>query len=145
MQKFAYTLEQALRWRTAVYDVENGRMAALQQERAQLVSLISMLTELSKGAKKGVADGSSTTGEDLARLCCYRQAMETRVLRLEERKLQCDGRIAEQRKRLIAADRAKQLLEEMKAKEQEEWTYEYNRELENTAGELYVARWGRNG
>ena len=55
----------------------------------------------------------------------------------------CETRIGRQRERVVQAERAWKLLDRIRERDLEEWTYEMNREQEATAGELYLASWRR--
>ena len=142
MQKFQFALEKALEWRTTRLQLENAKLAKLRQERSALLQLSQALVESGKGAASGMLEGApSLTGADLSNLATYRQNISARVNKLVVTTRHCDRQIERQTKCVVEADREKQLLEKLRERQFEEWNYELKREIENTAGELFLARW----
>jgi hypothetical protein len=145
MQRFQFPLEQALRWRTTRLDVENAKLARLQQEKDRAKQLCITLRETARQEVAGFQQGfRNTTGIELGLLAQYRQGVTVRVKRLETFILGCDERIEKQRAFVLKADPEKRLLESLKQQNFEEWSYELNREIENTAGELFLANQRRS-
>lgn len=142
MLKFQFPLEKALEWRTTRLRLENAKLAQLRQEKSALVKLSADLADSVKQAAVTVLSDSPTlTGSDLANLASYRQVIADRLKKLAVTVKKCDERIEQQMKCVVVADREKQLLEKLRERQLEEWTYEWKREIENTAGELFLARW----
>ena len=145
MQRFQFPLEQALKWRVTRLDVENAKLARLRQENARARQTHAAICESARSeARRFQAEERQTTGADLERMALYRQGIVARLKRLES-EIRTRGReIEKQQAVVLDADREKRLLESLKQRQFEEWTYEMNREIENTAGELFLAnRWRR--
>ena len=142
MQKFQFALEKALAWRATRLQLESAKLAQLRQERIALLQLSENLANSASQAARGVFDNARTlTGADLCRLATYRQIVAARLKRLAGTVREFDEHIQQQTRRVVEADREKQLLEKLKARQFEDWEYELKREIENTAGELFLARW----
>jgi len=146
MQRFVFPLEKALEWRTSRFDLENAKLSQLIRERDNLVRLTVTLREASLLALRSAHEGVTvTSGAALSQLAGYRDALEHRLRRVAAQVRSCEQRLEQQRKSAISADRDKQLLERLKAQKLDEWNYEYSRELEDTAADLYLARFTRTG
>jgi hypothetical protein len=144
MQKFQFPLEKALEWRTIRLELENAKLAQLRQEKSTLLRLCEDLRDSSMEAARGVLEcKTALRGADLGSLASYRQVIAKRLKKLSVTAREYDGRIEEQTRRVVEADREKQLLVKLKERQFAEWDYEMKRELENTAGELFLARWSR--
>lgn len=144
MQKFQFPLEKALEWRTTRLQLENAKLAQLRQEKSTLLRLCEDLRDSAEQATRGVLESKTTlTGADLGSLASYQQVIAKRLKKLSVTACEYDGRIEEQTRRVVEADREKQLLVKLKERQFAEWDYEMKRELENTAGELFLARWSR--
>ena len=69
---------------------------------------------------------------------------KARLQKLAAQLRDCDSHISRQTRVVTEADRQKQLLEDLKRDQFEEWNYELNRETEANAGELFLARWSQS-
>lgn len=140
MQRFQFPLDQALKWRTTRLEVENAKLSRIQQERERAKQ---RCTTLREAARMEIASFQSSslnaTGMEFALLAGYRQGVAERLKRLESLIVECDERIEKQKAVVLKADREKRLLESLKQRQFEEWSYVLNREIENTAGELFLA------
>lgn len=140
MQRFQFSLEQALNWRTTRLEVENAKLARLRQEHDCVVRQRAALFE---SERREVNDfqrlAKHPNGAELALLAGYRQGVAARLKKLETTIGGCEAAIEEQKAAVLEADREKRLLESLKQRQFEEWSYEMNREIENTAGELFLA------
>ncbi len=143
MQRFVFSLERLLELRTAQLDAENARLQALYSERAAIDAACRDLKESDRNAVRDVLAPGTVNGLELESLARYHEHVRRRLAGLAERGRDCEQRIEKQRGQVLALDRAKQLLERMKQKQWEEWKYEANKEIESTAGELYLAGWNR--
>lgn len=141
MQAFEFTLERALRWRSAQYEMESARLATLEHERSKMAKSIAKVTEARHYAAVSIVERTGTTGSEMIRAAQYRESAGFYLKQLHHHMRDCDKRIRQQQQRLTEAGRAKRLLEELRRREFDAWNYEFQREIENTAGELYLARW----
>jgi hypothetical protein len=88
----------------------------------------------------GAFDSSLLAGIEGFRIWARRER-----LRLDAERQRTQQRIAAQRIRLSEARRDCELLERLKTKARAQWEYELNREMENLAADLYLARWDAKG
>lgn len=142
MQRFEFRLQKALEWRETRLKEEEAKLARLRQEKENLVRLGSSI-EAGVREAAGIIPGAcaTITGEDLAWLAECGRSAAARLKTIAAQITDCDSRIAGQATAVREADRQKQLLEDLRKEQFEEWNYAANRETEATAGELYLARW----
>jgi flagellar export protein FliJ len=141
VKRFTFPLETVLNWRSTQLRMENAQLQALEHERASIQRMAAALRDSRHNAAAEIAGAERTNGAELASLAAFEKQIRRRVLALEERARECAARIEKQKQRVMAADRAKQLLEKIREERLAEWTYESNRELEATAGDLYLSGW----
>lgn len=140
MQRFQFPLEQALKWRTTRLELENAKLARLQQERESATRLRGTICETAQREVAAFLHGSpGATGAELTLLAGYRRGIAARLKKLEMAIRNCEAGIEQQKATVLEADREKRLLESLKQRQLDEWNYELNREIENTAGELFLA------
>lgn len=140
MQRFQFPLEQALKWRATRLELENAKLAQLRQEKENARRLCGNISEAEQREVAAFRQGSrNVTGAELTLLASYRQGVARRLKKLELVIGNCEAAIEKQKAAVLEADREKRLLESLKQRQLEEWTYEFNREIENTAAELYLA------
>ncbi len=146
MKKFDFPLQKLLELRAAQLEAEEAKLHGLYGERNAVVRTARDLDEADQAASEEIAASATVSGDELADLVRFHEQVKRRLRALEERRQECEERIRKQRQKVLEADRAKQLLEKLKESRFEEWKYELNREIEATAGELFLARWkGREG
>ena len=144
MPRFDFPLEKALEWRSIRLREEEAKLLRLGLEKAELLRSRTALEEaISESAKVIPEREAHIPGADLASFAEFRRSAKLRFERLAQKIRDCDARIAEQTRLVKEADRQKQLLEDLKREQFEEWSYEQNRQIESAAGELYLARWNR--
>ncbi len=145
MQRFQFPLETVLRWRTTQLELENAKLATLQQEKHRAEQLCITLREACcEEVSWFQDDAANVTGMDLALLAKYKLAVAQRLKRLKVLIASCDVRIGIQTSVVVAKNREKRLLESLKERQYEEWNCELSRETENAAGELFLARQHRS-
>jgi len=140
VQRFQFPLEQALKWRATCLDLENAKLARLRHERdraARLRATVQADAQRESAAFRQRLRG--TTGAELSILAGYRQGVAVRLKNLASTIARCEAQIEKQRAAVLEADREMRLLERLKQRQFEEWTYELSREIENTAAELFLA------
>lgn len=144
MQRFEFKFEKVLEWRAARLEKEEAHLLRLRKEREELLLVRSTIEEGAAEAAQVIPpDPGRLAGTDLAMLAEYERSVKIRLKKLAAKVKEADARIQEQTRVVMEADRQKQLLEDLRKSEFEEWTYEFNREIESTAGEMFLARWKR--
>ena len=124
-------------------EIEKGKLRALYGERTAIESAVRDVKEADRRATHDVVDSEAVSGVELGVLAGFHQQTLRRLQGLDERRRDCSARIQKQREQVLKMDRAKQLLERLKQTQFEDWQYELNREIESTAGELFLAGWCR--
>jgi flagellar export protein FliJ len=143
MARFFFSLDKVLRWRSVELSAEEAKLKRLVQEEQQLQTRrIAMQTERSK-----VASSPGTlpdvTGSDLRSVTAYGLRLRREAETLAHELVRCQRDLAAQRKSYNEAKRRTRLLEELKKRKLEEWTYEQGRLLEELASESFLANWNR--
>ena len=117
-----------------------------EQIRAEIAAIDTARQRLSEQKQESAADmlaRTSTAGEELAALETFGEYVISERARLEIRREECEGRLAEQAKRVIACERDVKILEHLRAKRMEAWKSQLEKETEQQAAEAYLARWRR--
>lgn len=147
MKRFSFPLERVRQWRNMQVDVEHSKLRQLFDEMRRLELASERLTAVVAEAEFAIQEAASTKqtvdGQQLADLDDYRLYSKREEQRLAAQREQLQGRIAEQRGRLVEARRNFRLLEKLKQSRLQEWERDYHREMESLASELHLARWNR--
>ncbi len=143
MKTFRFPLEKALDWRRielelqeARYKQQVGELAGLDRQRAE-VEAAGVRAEIQVREWNPIAAG------DLTALGDFRLYVRTRESAIARQRFEAAQKLAEQQKRMLEARRRCRLLERLKERRLVEWTVARDHEIEETAAENYLARWGR--
>ena len=143
MKRFQFPLDRVRRWRAGQAALEElkleqlrGNLEALREEKRN------MARERSESERE-VLGQASMAATELQSLDAYRLHARDKIREFENQELQAAAQIEEQRQRVIQAQRNVELLERLKQKALDAWRVESDREQENFAAELYLARWTR--
>lgn len=140
MKRFEFPLERVRRWRSEQASLEELKLQQLRAEAARLaVSKSEIETEAAQSARQVLAQPSIDALE-LTSLEAYRQHLQRRVRELENLELQCQAKVGEQRRRVMEARRQFELLDRLHDKARREWVAEGNKEQEQLAAELFLAK-----
>jgi flagellar export protein FliJ len=147
LKRFTFPLERVRLWRKSQIDIEYAKLQRLFEEmrvlEASVASLYSTVEEARSPIQIAAAAGNILDGSELARLDDYQLFARHQVEVFKRQKQQLLERIAAQRTRLLEARRNFALLDKLKERAQEKWQVEYDRELENLASEVFLAKWNR--
>ena len=143
MKAFHFPLDTALAWRKTRLEAEEAALSRLAAERERMFAEARENHEAGARAEREITEAPAVTALDLWALDGYRQAVRTRARALEERVREAGTRLAAQRARVQEARREFRLLENLKERRRAEWRREADREIENFAGDSYLARWNR--
>ncbi|MBC8164475.1 MAG: hypothetical protein H7Y20_01240 [Bryobacteraceae bacterium] len=143
MKKFHFPFQRAMDWREHRADLEKTELEKLHGVRDKLQSSRqSVKTELeSIGRTAGTA--VTTRAEDLHLLAAFSDSLRNLDQRLKSEAKLCAGEIVTQHEKCIKADRDHQLLTRLHDDSRRRWTYEADREVEQTASESWNAGWAR--
>jgi hypothetical protein len=92
-------------------------------------------------AELQVREWSPLEGRYLAALGNFRSHVKRREKEIALRRVECQRDVETRRKAMLEARRRCRLLERLKERRHAEWQAGFDRELEETAAEAYLARW----
>jgi len=145
MKRFDFTLERVRRWRQEQAALEELK---LQQLRAELAKLDAAKRQIKTDAARSAQQVFSEPRIDpllLERLDSYRVHAAGQVRNLEHREGQYETKIAEQLSQVIEARRKSELLERLRQDALQRWQSAANKEQEDLAAELFLAKPRRRG
>lgn len=143
MKTFRFPLQRVLEWRALQLRVEEEKLAGLQQQRASLLHLREKLASARNRSESHLFASGAAAGSDLQSWALYQARLARQQEILKAQIVQCEKLIAEQRQRLLKARTDHRVLEKLKERRWRQWLYLNDREVEETAAEVYLARWGR--
>jgi hypothetical protein len=153
MKRFHFPLDRVLRFRELEAEAEearleallarvrdfDARLAALDQEGADTAAAV----RLSMQPSASNACGPVFHPDELATYPDYRFLLARGRTLLEAERRYARDAVERQRLKVIAAHRAREVLERAKTQARARWDAAYAKEQEETASELYLARWRR--
>jgi flagellar protein FliJ len=139
MQRFQFRLAGVLGWRALQLELEERKLEALVAERRQGEAEAERVAARRRDAERLLAS-DSIEGQELAALDAHRDSLARAAGRLRAAAAQRERRIAEQRARVLEADRRVRLLERLKERRLAAWEIEAARELDTLASETYLAK-----
>ena len=147
MKRFTFPLERVRLWRKSQIDIEYAKLQRLFDEmrilEASVASLHSTVEEARAPIQIAAAAGNPLDAGELTRLDDYQLFARHQVGVFARKKQQILERITAQRARLVEARRNFSLLDKLKERAQEKWQAEHDKELEDLASELFLAKWNR--
>jgi hypothetical protein len=143
MKRFQFSLEHAMQLRRLRADMERARLEALYAELRQIDVQKRNLEAEESAAHNQVKTQNSVWSQQLIALDRFTHHMGTRKEHLEARRVDFFRQVAEQQVRLVDAERKFELLEKLKTEKKAGWTAAFDREQEELASEVYLAKWER--
>ena len=143
MKAFRFPLQRVLEWRALQLRVEEEKLASLQQQMASLTQMQEKLTAARNRSETHLFASGTAAGSDLQSWALYQARLARQQDAIKKQIAQCNQFITEQRQRLLKARTDHRVLEKLKERRWRQWVYLNDRELEDTAAEVYLARWGR--
>lgn len=138
MKKFEFRLDSALRWRDTQLQVERGKLNALLSDEVSLKESLESLGNERRSAVQCLAK-EQLFSLDLRSLSSYLVGAEARATTLQEQIRQRRQAVAEQRDRVVQAEKNVKLLVKLREKRQLEWKAGFEREIESNAEESWLA------
>lgn len=145
MKRFQFQLATALDWRKRRMETEQARLDELLARQAGLQRMLEDTARDRARSGEELLRATTIEAEDLAALDAYRRALDVQKRRLERELTAVAEAIGRQRQLVMATMRDYRLMEKLKDRRLEEWRKQFERELENEATELYLAKRGRTG
>ena len=143
MKQFQFSLEHAMHWRRLRADMERAKLESLYTELRNLDGQKSLMEEEETTAHHLVKNQDTVRAQQLSALDRFTRYMSTRKEQLEGQRVDLFGQIAQQQVRLISAQRDFELLEKLKLRKKEDWRTAFDKEQEDLASEVYLAKWER--
>jgi len=144
VQRFRFRLETVLGWRRLTLEMEENRLEQLFAERAMLDRQAAELASRAMDAGRFLSR-AVLRAEELAAIEPHRRRLAREAERLETLRADCESRIAQQRARVLEAERNLRLIERLKERRRAEWVYLQDREMEAFASEMFLARRRQTG
>jgi hypothetical protein len=144
MKRFQFPLQRVLDWRSLHMRSAEEHLTRLQEQHSALVHRENSLRAAELKAAMGLLKLPAMDGSDLQSLASFQLRMKSERTELQAAKARCQAEIVQQRTRVLIARRDFRVLEKLKDKRLQSWTYLTDRELENTAAEAFLSRWARN-
>jgi len=138
MKKFEFRLDSVLRWRDTQLQLERGKLNALLSDEAKLRDSLETLASERRSALQCLAK-EQLFSLDLRSLSSYLVGAEARATMLQEQIRNRSQSVAEQRDRVVHAERNVKLLLKLREKRQLEWKTGVEREIEANAEESWLA------
>jgi flagellar export protein FliJ len=143
MKRFQFRLETVLRWRAEQARTEETLLDRLRLERlAHHKALTHVATTLQR-EQQAVLASPQLDGAALAALDTFRQRAHRESLRIHAAIADCDARIEKQKAAVREARRRHKLLENLRDRRRIAWQAAFDREIEQQADELFLARYAR--
>jgi flagellar FliJ protein len=143
MKAFRFPLQRVLEWRSLQLRVEEEKLAALQQQLTSLLQLREKLAAARNRSESHLFASGTAAGSDLQSWALYQARLAKQQELLKTQLAQCEKLIVEQRQRLLKARTDHRVLEQLKERRLRQWVYLNDREVEDTANEVYLAKWTR--
>ena len=143
MKKFRFSLEKLLLYRQARLAVEQACLDRILAEQRALAERRAALEREERLVMENLRRLPVLTSTELEAAASFRRFARSEAVRLLSLEGELVSRLERQRQAVIEARRGVEALEQLRARKQESWRREVDRELENQVAELVVARWKR--
>jgi len=143
MKIFRFPLQRVLEWRALQLRVEEEKLGGLRQQLAALVQLGESLASARNRSESHLFASGAAAGSELQAWALYQARLARQQELLKPQLAQCEKLIIEQRQRLLKARTDHRVLEKLRERRWQQWLYLNGREVEDTAAEVYLAKWGR--
>jgi flagellar protein FliJ len=137
MQKFRFRLDSVLRLRSLRLSQEKDKLGRFIAEAQRLEKAVEALDAERAAAIEFVKKEPGTGNTELRALAAYLLGYDARVEKLKKSLEAAQLRVAEQRQRVIVADRDERLLLKLREKRKAEWRAAADHELEILAQESW--------
>jgi hypothetical protein len=140
MKRFDFPLERVRRWRQEQASVEELKLRQIRAEAAGLQAAQDQLHGERLQSEQQLFSEPSIDPLLLDALDSYRTAVRAKIRMLENRREQCQAKAQEQLGRVIEARRQFKLLDCLRESALAEWQAGANKEQEDLAAELFLAK-----
>jgi hypothetical protein len=144
MKRFEFSLERVQRWRRSQADIEELKLRQLLADLYATDQRKCRLLEERTQAEAAILSQGIAAAEDLASLDAFRQYVRAQGRALDQIRCQQEEKIAAQRERVIEARRHFELLQRLQHNALAQWQEAFNKEQEEMASELFLAKMNRD-
>jgi flagellar export protein FliJ len=144
MKAFHFPLDQVRRWRHEQAELEELKLQKIYIELRSLKALAAQVQSEYDRASQTVLGAAQAEAHELANLDSFRDFTRTKLKKIDAQIQDCQKRADAQRLRLIEFRRQFELLEKLKKKNFEEWRLGRDKEQEELAAELFLAKRSRD-
>ena len=143
MKTFRFPLQRVLEWRALQLRLEEEKLAGLQQHLVTLLEMREKLAAERNRSESHLFASGAAAGSDLQSWALYQARLAKQQELLATQLVQCEKLVLEQRQRLLKARTDHRVLERLKERRWRQWVYLNEREVEDTAAEVYLSKWNR--
>lgn len=143
MKAFKFNLQRVLEWREMQVRAAEEKLNQLQQQLTLLKQQEEALRSEYIAAESRVSALPTMNGADMQSLAGFRLSTAKHLKTNQAQQQQYAVLIAEQRERMVKARGDHKVLEKLKEQRRRNWTYLNDREMEDTAAEVFLANWSR--
>jgi hypothetical protein len=143
MKRFNFPLDRVRRWRLEQLNVEELRLQQLRVELEGLAASKRLIQDELTETQRQVLGQTHMHGCELETLDSYRLHIRGRIRELENREWERGTKVIEQRAKVIEARRQFELLEQLRKKSFSAWKTAMDKEQEDLASELFLAKRSR--
>lgn len=140
MTTFRFPLERVLEWRKLQMRAEEEKLAALQHRLGLINQRINVLSAAEMKSESGLRKLPTVSGAELHTVAAFQTRVKKHRAALDLELKQCQKLVEAQRARLLQARKNYRVLEKLKERRHEAWSYEMNRELENAAADSHISK-----
>ena len=140
MKRFQFPLETVRRWRLERVGIEELKLRQILAEKHKLAAIKAQIQSEIAQTLQQVLGQSSMRPLELESLDSFRLYVRGRVRDLDRQERQCEAKIVEQRNHVLEARRQFELVERLREKALTEWRAAGNKEQEEMAAELFLAK-----
>jgi hypothetical protein len=140
MKRFQFPLETIRRWRLERVGIEELKLRQILAEKHKLAAIKAQIQSEIAQTLQQVLGQSSMRPLELESLDSFRLYVRGRVRDLDRQERQCEAKIVEQRNHVLEARRQFELVERLREKALTEWRAAGNKEQEEMAAELFLAK-----
>jgi len=143
VQRFHFALAKVLDFRRRQLELEEAKFEALHSERRALESESSRLEGEALQTRQSLMVTGSAESQDLVAADLYLRHLSAEKRRHTSRVAEWQARSSKQQEAVVEARRRVRLFEKLEERQLRDWKAAADREQENLASELYLARWKR--
>jgi hypothetical protein len=140
MKRFHFPLDRVRRWRSEQAALEELKLEQLRAESGRITAARVEVEAEGVRSSQQVRSQPAIDPIELTSLESYGLHLRRRVYELTNLERQAEARVLEQRQRVIEARRQYELLDRLRQKAWREWLAAADKEQEDLASELFLAR-----